>query len=74
MTRSEHLAWCKQRALAYLEPKFNDAKGALASFISDMRKHEETSDHIIFQLAPMLMLSGALSTTKEVKDFIESTN
>lgn len=41
MTRQEHLAWCKQRALEYL--KTNDIKQCGASFISDMNKHEETA-------------------------------
>jgi len=38
-TREEHLKWCKNRALEYID---DDHAGALASFISDMNKHEET--------------------------------
>lgn len=41
MTRQEHLQWSKQRALEYL--KQNDVNQAAASFMSDMRKHEETA-------------------------------
>lgn len=41
MTRQEHLQWCKQRALEYL--KTNDINQCAASFMSDMRKHEETA-------------------------------
>ena len=40
MTRAEHLAWCKQRALEYVDR--GDLKNALASMGSDMRKHPET--------------------------------
>ncbi len=39
-TREEHLAWCKQRALAYVDR--GDLTNALASFGSDMRKHPQT--------------------------------
>jgi Tfp pilus assembly protein PilF len=40
MTRDEHLAWCKQRALEYLDK--GDANNAVASMESDMRKHPDT--------------------------------
>lgn len=39
-TREEHLAWCKQRALAYVDQ--GDLQNALASMGSDMRKHPQT--------------------------------
>lgn len=40
MTRAEHLAWCKERALGYVEK--GDLTNALASMSSDIRKHPET--------------------------------
>lgn len=40
MTRAEHLAWAKARALEYLDR--GDAANALASMISDLGKHDET--------------------------------
>jgi len=40
MTREEHLAWCKKRALEYLDK--GDANNAVASMESDMRKHPDT--------------------------------
>ena len=43
MTRSEHIAWCKERALSYLP---DDPGGAVASFLSDLSRHEETTDPI----------------------------
>lgn len=43
-TRAEHLAWCKQRALEYLDT--GDLNNAFASFISDMNKHAETREHM----------------------------
>ena len=40
MTRDEHLAWVRERALEYLEA--GDPHSAIASLISDLGKHEET--------------------------------
>ena len=40
MTRDEHLAWVRERALEYLEA--GDPHSAIASVISDLGKHEET--------------------------------
>lgn len=53
MTRAEHLQWAKDRAAAYLDK--SDAPQAMASFISDMGKHEGTKDHPFLQ-APMSAL------------------
>jgi len=41
MTRTEHLAWCKQRALQLVSE--GDATGAVASMASDMAKHPENA-------------------------------
>jgi hypothetical protein len=40
MTRDEHLAWCKARALEYLDA--GDLGNAVASMASDLTKHPET--------------------------------
>jgi hypothetical protein len=40
MTREEHLAWCKGRALEYLDA--GDLENAVASMGSDLTKHPET--------------------------------
>jgi hypothetical protein len=40
MTRDDHLAWCKQRAVEYLDS--GDLANALGSFKSDLGKHPET--------------------------------
>ena len=39
-TRDEHLEWCKQRALQYLDQW--DVKNAISSMMSDMKEHPET--------------------------------
>lgn len=72
MTREEHLEWCKQRALEYVEA--GDATGALASMISDLSKHPETEDHAGIQLGAMLMLAGRLLEKAQVEKFIRDFN
>lgn len=71
-TRAEHLDWCKQRALEYLET--GDTTNALASMLSDLNKHPETQDHAGAQLTAMLMFGGFLSTPDEVRKHIEGFN
>lgn len=71
-TRQDHLAWCKQRALEYVE--HGDTAGALASMLSDLRKHDETKDHAAIELTGMLMLCGFLSTPADVRHHIEGFN
>lgn len=72
MTRAEHIAWCKQRALFELE-RGSPANG-LASLLSDLQKHDETRDHPALLLAGGLMLLGQLNSAEEVRKFIEGTN
>lgn len=43
MTRAEHLQWCKDRALEYLD--VGDLNQAATSMISDMSKHPETAGY-----------------------------
>lgn len=42
-TRAEHLAFCKWRALAYLDDAQPRPAQALASMTSDLAKHPETA-------------------------------
>lgn len=71
-TRAEHLKWCKDRANEYLE--LGDKNQALASFMSDMSKHEETATHAALQMGMMLLVTGNLSTTHEMKNWIDGFN
>lgn len=70
-TRAEHLAWCKERALAYLP---DDIPGALASMLSDLRKHPETEGHPAAMLTMKLMIGGFLTTPDAVRRHIEGFN
>jgi hypothetical protein len=69
MTRAEHLAWCKQRALEYLP---GDPQQALASMMSDLRKHPDTAS----SADPALMMLGVESVDNPsgMRRFIEGFN
>lgn len=43
MDRAEHLQWCKDRALAYLNT--GDVQQAFSSMASDLAKHPDTAHH-----------------------------
>lgn len=73
MTRGEHLAWCKKRALAELA-RGGTPTNAWASMLSDMQKHDETRDHLALELGMMMLASGQLSSVQAMKKFIEDFN
>jgi hypothetical protein len=52
MTRDEHMAWCKERAIKYLDS--GDLVNAMASFTSDMSKHPETDQYMCSPAISML--------------------
>jgi hypothetical protein len=70
-TRAEHLAWCKERALAYVDA--GDLPNAFASFSSDMGKHPETRPQVAFiaSVGMPMLLGGMLDTPAAMRKFIE---
>ena len=72
MTRDEHLQWAKGRALEYADK--GDAANAMASMLSDLRKHPELQDHVGINLGMMLLLSGNMRGADEIRKFIEGFN
>lgn len=70
MTRAEHLAWSKDRALQYLP---EDTQGASTSFISDLNNHDDLRDHPVKELIFMHLMSG-LMTVSNCRSLIEGTN
>lgn len=72
MERKEHLQWCKDRALEFVEN--NDLTGAFASFQGDMMQHEETSNHLALEVGMILLLSGNLDTQEQMKNWIFGFN
>jgi hypothetical protein len=71
-TREEHLAWCKQRALEYIDR--GQISEGLTSMMSDMRKHPETASPALDSLTAQLMMIGALSSPAEARRHIEGYN
>jgi hypothetical protein len=68
VTRAEHLSWAKDRALEYLP----DVPQAVASFISDLGKHDELRDHAVKELIAGLLFAGLLDVYK-CREMIEGT-
>lgn len=72
MNRKEYLAWCKERALQYVDR--GDIPQAWASMTSDLRKHPETEDHPAILIGSQLLMSGELLTAEKMRNFIEGFN
>lgn len=68
-TRAEHLAWCKQRALEYVDE--GDLRQAFNSMVSDLGKHPETRAHPGMHLGLMLQMGGHLATAAQMREHIE---
>ena len=72
MNRQEHVQWCKDRALEYVDN--GDLPNAYASMASDMKKHPETENHSAIALGMQMMMVGMLNTPGEMRKFIEGFN
>jgi hypothetical protein len=70
--RAEHLVWCKQRALEYVDA--GDLQGAFASMGSDMGKHPDTANTDVQMLGMMLLMGGHLDTQAKMRDWINGFN
>jgi hypothetical protein len=72
MNRAEHLQWCKDRANAIVDA--GDTKEAFSSMVSDMGKHDETSDHKALEMGMMMLMGGMLDAPVQMRDFINGFN
>jgi hypothetical protein len=70
--RAEHVAWCKARALEYVEA--GDNQQAFTSMASDMGKHPETAGTDVQMLGMMLLMNGHLTTQQQMRDWINGFN
>lgn len=70
MTRDEHMAFCKRRALEYIA--LGDPSNAIASMLSDLGKHPETAPLLDGPLGMMGIMSA--NSAREAKKFIEGFN
>ena len=67
MDRQEHLDWCKQRALKYVD--MGDVNQALASMMSDLGKHDETRSSV------GICMLGLMETSEAgMRNFINGFN
>lgn len=69
MSRDEHLAWAKERALKYLP---HDPLEAMTSMGSDLTKHPELKDHPGMMIMPMFF--GAHNDPEAVRRWIVGFN
>jgi hypothetical protein len=67
VTRAEHLAWAKERALEYADR--GDVAQAMASLGSDLNKHPDTKGHSGMELMMMLAMNGHLDAPGELRKF-----
>ena len=73
MTRSEHLQWCKNRALEYV--KGNDLQNAMISMNSDVLKHPDTKHHRKTNTLGLTMFTmGELNTPEKMERWINGYN
>lgn len=71
MDRAEHLQWCKDRAMEYVEA--GDFQSAFGSMASDLGKHPETAGHPGIQLGMMELMLGT-PTRESMTRHIEGYN
>lgn len=72
MTRAEHLQWAKDRAYEYCDK--GDMTQALASFNSDMKKHDQLKNHIALEMMNMQVMGGLIKDAQQLRGFIEGFN
>lgn len=68
MNRAEHLAWCKQRAMEYVNA--GDYSQAVASMLSDLGKHPDTADSQ--KIGAMIMLT--VKDRRSAMEFVQGFN
>lgn len=74
MTRAEHLQWCKDRALEYLNPGPDHShQDAVASILSDLKKHPETEQSA--EMMGLLAMFELMHPSDDgIRRFIEGFN
>lgn len=71
MTRAEHIAWCKERAIQEMDYS-KDPKQAVISMMSDLGKHPETNSEALKSLCLMTLMRPC--TFDGVRKFIDGFN
>jgi hypothetical protein len=73
-TRSDHLAWAKDRALRELDGTEEGRASAMASIGQDLQGNPETKDHDGIVLMFMLAMNGHLDTDAKLREFVNGFN
>lgn len=73
MTRQEHIARCKERAIAEMD-YYKDPSKAIVSMMSDLRKHPETNSDSLMHLCMMQLMMKPKMTRQEAINFINGFN
>lgn len=75
MTRAEHLAWAKARALAELSVGGDrGTSAAISSLIQDFQLHSELKEHDGPMFGFQQLVAGFIITPEQAKTFIEGLN
>ncbi len=72
MTAAEHLAWCKEQALEFLDR--GECGQAVLLFVAEMDKHPETRLHKFLSPFFNSWLDGFLPRASQIRDHIEGFN
>lgn len=71
-SHADHLAWCKSRALEYID--IGNVNGAYTSMVSDLARCSGTAYHSRLDLGMAQMKGGMLSTPDAMRHFIDGFN
>lgn len=82
MTRSEHIQWCKDRAITeydyYAKSSITDRKDAvkngITSMMSDLGKHPECKSEVLQSLCMFQLMSNPNMSRQEFVNFINGFN
>jgi len=71
ISRSEHLKWCKRRALEYVDR--GELQNAIASMASDLRKHSawQNSEGVTVAIADAMLF---MRTPDQIRRWVEGFN
>lgn len=69
-TRDEHLQWCKERALKYVNN--GNGRDAISSMLSDLSKHPDTES--LLHIGGMLMMCVNTNDMEDVRHFVDGFN
>lgn len=72
MTREEHLAWCKKRAMEYVET--GHLQDAVVSMLSDLNKHPDLAKSCEKWAGPLGLWALMRKDRQRVVDFIQGFN